>query len=125
MGAPPVAATFLSSHAPVPPDPGPPAAVKYASHRPSGEKTGSIRSSFLDPLELEPQIVRGLKTVVGILRQARANDPGESGRRPGLKLAHGRRFPLEDRADQTHLRFALERSATHDGFIEQTTESPD
>ena len=104
--------------------------------RPDGSlpsRAGSVRrdrhagsaATFSDPLQLQPDIVRGLHARVRILREACAHEIIERGRYRVLDLVQRRRVLVEDRRKQARLALALERLPSGEHLEQNRTKRKD
>ena len=82
-------------------------------------------SAFGDPLEIQQQIVRALHALVGILREARADDAIERGVHQRLRGRDRRRVLLQNRAEETRLALADERAPAREHLVEDAAKRPD
>ena len=86
-------------------------------------KTGG-RAAFVDPLEVQPQIMGGMKAVVRILLETCPNDSRERRWCSRLQIGYRRWLPFDNRCDQTRLRLPLERPSSRDHFVQHAAEGP-
>src|SRR5437016_3674636 len=83
-------------------------------------RSGGLRP-FRNPFELKNNIVRGLNTLIGILRQTGPDHLIDRRWRRGNRL----RFVLENRSDETGLAVATESCLAGDHFIKHEAECED
>ena len=83
-----------------------------------GRRRRTLWRSFTDPFQLQPNVPRGLKTVVGVFLQARFHYALERWRCERLNRRNRLRIFFQNRAGHADLAFPVKRPPARDRFIE-------